>query len=66
MGSGYTTVIVVLEVVVPPGPVAEIVYEVVTVGETEIVPDTPTGPIPGSIFTVSASVVDQESVEGVP
>ena len=43
----------------PPGPDAVIVYVVVAVGLTEVVPFSKTGPIPLSIVIVSALVVVQ-------
>jgi hypothetical protein len=42
-------VIVTLAVAMPPAPIAVMVYEVVTVGDTLIDPLGPTAPMPGSI-----------------
>ena len=48
MGAGGgATVIVTLLVAVPPAPVAVMVYEVVTVGDTLMEPLAPTAPMPG-------------------
>jgi hypothetical protein len=50
----------------PPAPVAVIVYVVVAVGLTDLVPDVPTAPIPLSIVTEVAFVLDQVNVDDCP
>jgi hypothetical protein len=47
--GGGATWTVTLAVAVPPAPIAVMVYEVVTVGETLMEPLAPTAPMPGSI-----------------
>ena len=56
-------VTVALAVVVPPKPVAVMVYVVVSVGETIVDPLRATLPIPGSITQVSAFVEVHDKVE---
>ena len=50
----------------PPGPVAIIVYVVVTMGSILMDPFVSTGPIPLSMLTLSACVVVQASKEKSP
>ena len=49
--TGSTTVTLALSVAVPDGPVAVMVYVVVTIGETLMEPVADTVPIPWSILT---------------
>ena len=65
-GGGMMTVTVTLSVVLPPGPVAVRVYVVVSSGETVREPFGSTSPIPGSMLTLSALMVDQLSVLDSP
>jgi len=66
VGAGLVTVTVTCFVVVPPAPVAVSVYVVVAVGETTMDPFTGWLPIPLSIDTLVAFVVDHVSVEDWP
>ncbi len=66
MGSRGVTLMVMDALAVPPGPVAVMVYTVVSSRVTSIEPDVSTDPIPGSITTVSASVDSQVRVADWP
>ena len=57
---------VALAVVIPPGPVAVIVYVVVSDGVTVVEPLKATEPIPWSMEQVSASVALQVKTEEFP
>src|SRR5512134_3038172 len=65
-GGGGVTVTVVDAVREPPSPVTEIVYLVVTVGQTSLDPPASTLPIPWSIVAVAAAVEVQESLAHLP
>src|SRR5512134_2723395 len=65
-GGGGVTVTVVDAVREPPSPVTEIVYLVVTVGQTSLDPPGSTLPIPWSIVAVAAAVEVQESLAHLP
>ena len=60
------TLTVAVAVAEPPVPVAVIVYVVVAVGLTDLVPDVATAPMPLSIVTDVAFVLDQVSVDDCP
>jgi len=67
-GLGVTafTLTVAVLLVVPPAPVAVIVYVVVLVGETDFVPDNDVLPILGEKDTEVALLLDQVKVEKLP
>jgi hypothetical protein len=64
-GAFGRTVTEVVRVVVPFGPLAVRVKDVLENGETEIAPDRPTAPTP-EIVTLVALEVDQESITDSP
>ncbi len=60
------TLTVAWAVVVPPGPVAVSVYVVVAEGETVTVPEVGCDPMPLSIVTEVALLVDHDRVDDCP
>lgn len=60
------TVTVAVAVADPPVPVAVIVYVVVAVGETDFDPEVATAPMPLSIVTELAFVLDHVNVDDCP
>ena len=64
--EGWKTAMVTLSVALPPGPKAEIVYVVVSEGDTVMEPLTSTLPMPESMIQASEFVEFQDRVHDSP